>query len=75
VRPALSQAVDASLRRVCSQLLLGAPGPKPEAGSEAAVSAAAIAYLRSSVAAPRDMSAAAAEQLRIACDAVLQETF
>lgn len=41
----------------------------------AAVGAAAIAFLRSRVSSPRDMSAAAADQLRAACDTMLSNMY
>lgn len=41
--------------------------PKEEAGATASVVAAALAFLRTRVSAPRDMTAAAAVQLRAAC--------
>lgn len=69
--------VDASLVLVASRLS-GEPAasslltsvaepPEPSAGASASVVSSALAFLRARVSAPRDMSAAAAAQLRTAC--------
>jgi glutathione S-transferase len=50
-------------------------GPKAEDAESAAIGAAALAFFRNRVSAPRDVSAGAAERLRAACDAVLRDIY
>ena len=71
------RVVDASLALVASRLggepVAGSLAsalvsvPKEDVGAAASVVSAALAFLRTRVSAPRDMTAAAAEQLRAAC--------
>jgi glutathione S-transferase len=50
-------------------------GPKADQPEAAAIGAAALAFFRNRASAPRDMSAAAADRFRSACDAVLQDIY
>ena len=67
VPPASLAAVDAALLRVAATLLTGHPGPPAGEAAGNAVAAAVAAFLPARVSAPRDMSAAAAAELRAAC--------
>jgi hypothetical protein len=53
----------------------GHGGPKHETAHGRAVGAATLSYFRNRASSPRDMSAAAASEMRKACDAVLQDTY
>jgi muconolactone delta-isomerase len=75
ISPALVEAVDDSLKRLCLLLLSGQTGPKPEMREAAAVSTAAMAFFRNRASSPRDMTAAAAEQFRAACDHLLKDIY
>lgn len=72
---AMEQAVDYQLLRLCSYLLTGNAGPKPATPETKAVGAAALTFFCNRVAAPKDMSAAAADEFRAACLAVLFDTY
>lgn len=71
----LMDAVDFALRRMASWLLTGHGGPKHADAHGRAVGAATLSYFRNRASSPRDMSAAAAAEMRRACDAVLQDTY
>ncbi len=53
----------------------GEPGPKHPEAAGRAVGAGVLAYWRNRASSPRDMTAEAAHQMRLACDEVLKETF
>ena len=75
ISPAVIEAVDLQLRRVCMLLLTGRPGPQAMSPEAAAVGSAALAFFRNRASAPRDVSAAAAEKLRAACDEALRTIY
>lgn len=64
----------AALQRVGSFLVTDAHPAEPPAES-AAVQVAMLAYFRNLASSPRDMTASAVEQLRMACDAVIQNSY
>lgn len=53
----------------------GHGGPKHQTAHGRAAGAATLSYFRNRASSPRDMSAAAAAEMRKACDAVLQDTY
>ena len=63
-----------ALRRVCSFLLTDVVDAEPPAES-AALQVAMLAYFRNLGSAPRDMSAGAIQELRAACDTVMQRSY
>ena len=65
-------AVEAGLLRIAGCLVSGLPGKAAEEASHNAVTAAVAAFLPARVSAPRDMSGAAATELRAACARVLE---
>ena len=67
--------VESALLRVCSTLLSGDPGLSPRSKEAVAVQVAALAYFRNLGTSPRDMSAAAMDELRAACDVVIQAAY
>jgi hypothetical protein len=75
ISPAVIEAVDLQLRRVCMLLLTGRPGPQALSREAAAVGSAALAFFRNRASAPRDVSAAAADKLRAACDEALRTIY
>ncbi len=76
---AVQQAAEAQLERLVALLSKASPeeaaaAAAPVAGGDAeaaATGAAALAFLRNRVSSPRDMSAAAADELRAAVDTLL----
>jgi hypothetical protein len=72
---AFRQAVDHALRRLGHYLVTGYVGPKHPDLEGRALGAAAMAYFRNRASAPRDLSGAACNELRAACDAILRETY
>lgn len=56
----------------CTQ---GHGGPKHEPAHGRAIGAATLSYFRNRASSPRDMSAAAAAEMRRACDAVLADIY
>lgn len=73
--PVLRDAVDHALQRVCQYLVEGTPGPKNSDRGATSIGAAALAFFRNRISAPRDVSAAAAKELRAACDEVLKALY
>jgi hypothetical protein len=63
-----------ALRRVCSFLVTDVHEAEPPVES-AAVQVAMLAYFRNLGSSPRDMTAGAIYQLRLACDAVIQLSY
>ena len=75
VHPLVLDAVNWTLLRLATYMLTGQVGRRPGTAEQAQVGVACLAYLRSRVCAPRDMSAPAATQLRAACDVLLANTY
>jgi hypothetical protein len=71
----LRAEVEAALLRVSAWLLTGQAGRSPESREAVAIQVAALAYFRNLASAPRDMTAPAVEQLRRACDCVIQAAY
>eukprot|EP00892_Ulva_mutabilis_P008032 jgi/Ulvmu1/5600/UM023_0137.1 len=69
---AIAAVVEQTLQRLCTLLLSGNTGDSPEDPEETAIQAVTLAYLRNLATSPRDMSLPAAQQYRLACDAVLK---
>ena len=69
------RAVDFHLRRVCQYLLTGEVGRKAGNVEARCIGAVALVFFKNAVMAPRDMSAAAAEELRAACDLVIDHVY
>lgn len=72
---ATRSSIDFHLRRVGQYLTTGQVGPKGGNVEARCVGAIALVYLDNAVMAPRDMSAAAAEELREGIRAVLSHTY
>lgn len=53
----------------------GNPGERHDCKEACAIGSAALVFFRNRASAPRDMSAAAAHELREACSAVLDDMF
>ncbi len=68
-------AIDHVLRRLGSQLVTGAPGPRHPDRAAAAIGAATMAFFHNRASSPRDMSAAAAQELRSACMEVMRDLY
>lgn len=63
-----------SFKHTCMHVQ-GAPGPRHADREAAAIGAATLTFFRNRASSPRDMSAAAAEQLRTACMDVLVDMY
>ena len=74
-RSATLRAVDYHMRRVAQYLLTGDVGPAAQNVEACSVGASALVYYRNAVRSPRDMSFAAAEQVRVAVDRVLRDIY
>ncbi|KAF5833374.1 glutathione S-transferase [Dunaliella salina] len=71
----LIEAVEFHLRRMCSLLLHGNPGPKAGDAYAKAVGAAALAFFRNRATSPRDMTAPEADEFRSAIDELLKDVY
>uniref|UniRef100_A0A7S3VL85 GST N-terminal domain-containing protein n=1 Tax=Dunaliella tertiolecta TaxID=3047 RepID=A0A7S3VL85_DUNTE len=71
----LIEAVEFHLRRLCSLLLHGNPGPKAGDAYAKAAGAAALAFFRNRATSPRDMTAPEADEFRSAIDELLKDVY
>lgn len=72
---ATRNAVDYTLRRLCDYLLTGSAGPRHPDREAAAIGAASLAFFHNRASSPRDMTAAAATEMRAACMEVLKDMY
>jgi N-formylglutamate amidohydrolase len=72
---ALTAVAEDALLRVCSVLLTEHAGQSPASKEAVAIQVAVLAYFRNLGSAPRDLTAAAVEQVRAACDRVIQVAY
>lgn len=79
---AVRQAVEGQIDRLVALLQAASPAEaaallacSPDDAEAAALGAPALAFFRNRASAPRDMSGAAVEQLRAACDALLMHMY
>ena len=55
--------------------MIGTPGQRDDCVEACAIGSAALVFFRNRISAPRDMTAAAATELRHACSEVLHDMF
>lgn len=72
---AVSAVVENALQRLCVYLLTGDSGSSPEDKEEIAIQVVTLAFLRNLASSPRDMTAGAASEFRLACDAVISKAY
>lgn len=71
----IASAVEQALQRLCMCLLTGDTGKSPEDKEAIAIQVVTLSFLRNLASSPRDMTITAADQFRLACDAVVRSAY